>query len=377
MKTIRLSLAIFAAGLITAISAFAAPVILQNATATFSQTTSGSFAVSAAINGTSVDGQGWAIDPQTGPQTAVFETASNVGLAETNILTVTLVHAFSNWGQHIVGRFRISVTTDDRSIFADSLSVGGDVSANWAVLDPETFTSSAGATLSKLPDFSILASGLLPDTDTYTVTAKTTLTNITGMRLEALTDPSLPFNRPGRQSQGGNFVLSEFVVDIIPGNEPPGIKRPPSSQLGYWGTSVAFDVLGKGTLPLSYQWRKNGSAIAGASDATLGLTNLQLADAGSFTVVITNAYGSITSNPAILTVNPAGVSFAVYPGVTINGVVGFTYGIQATTNLSDTNAWSGVANVTLDANTRLWFDTQPASLSRRFYRVVPGPIPIP
>ncbi len=377
MKANRLSLTILTACLFATILTFAAPVPLQNATATFSQTSPGTFVVGAAINGTSTDSQGWAIDPQTGPQTAVFETAIYTGLAETNILTVKLIHGFSAWGQHIIGRFRLSVTTDDRSTFADGLPVGGDVTANWVILDPVTFTSSAGATLTKQPDLSILASGVLPETDTYTVTATTALTNITGIRLEALTDPSLPFNRPGRQSGNGNFVLSEFTVDIVPGNDPPTIQKHPQSQLGYWGGSVTFDVKAKGSQPLAYQWRRNGSPLGDASASSLVLTNLQLTDAGTFTVVITNAYGSITSNPAILTVNPAGVSFAVYPGVTITGFVGLTYGIQATTNLSDTNSWFGVANVTLDAPTRLWFDTQPATLARRFYRVVPGPISVP
>lgn len=377
MKANRLSLTILTGCLLTTISTFAAPVPLQNATATFSQTASGGFAVGTAINGSSTDNQGWAIDPQTGPQTAVFETATYTGLAETNLLTIRLVHAYAAWGQHMLGRFRLSVTTDDRSTFADGASVGGDVTANWVVLNPETFTSSAGATMTKQPDLSLLVSGLLPETDTYTVTAGTTLTNITGIRLEALTDPSLPLNRPGRQSQSGNFVLSEFLVDIVPGNDPPTIQKHPQSQLSYWGGSVTFDVKAKGTQPLAYQWRRNGSPLGDASASSLVLTNLQLTDAGSFTVVITNAYGSITSNPAILTVNPAGVSFAVYPGVTITGIVGFTYGIQATANLSDTNSWFGVANVTLDATTRLWFDTQPAVLARRFYRVVPGPISIP
>jgi hypothetical protein len=102
-----------------------------------------------------------------------------------------------------------------------------------------------------------------------------------------------------------------------------------------------------------------------------------MTNAGSFTVVVTNSYGSVTSRSAILTMNPAGVSIALYAGVSIDGVVGLTYGIQSTTDLSNTNSWRGVVNVTLPVPTLLWFDTQPATYPCRYYRVVPGPISIP
>jgi hypothetical protein len=94
--------------------------------------------------------------------------------------------------------------------------------------------------------------------------------------------------------------------------------------------------------------------------------------------VVSDSDGNtITSAPAYLTVNPAGVSIALYPGVTIDGVAGFTYGVQMTANLSNTNSWIGVANVTLTVPTQIWYDSQPASLPQRYYRVLPGPITIP
>jgi hypothetical protein len=192
---------------------------LQQATATFSQTFTGDFSVGRAINGTTADGLGWAIEPQEGHnQTAAFETTANVGFAGGSLLTFTLNHDYAVWGGHMLGRFRLSVTTDDRSTFCDGLPTGGDVTANWIVLDPLSFSATSGATMSELADHSLLVSGVLQNTDIYTITAPTTLTGITGIRLEALTDPSLPFGGPGRQPDNGNFVLSEFSVgiDVIP-----------------------------------------------------------------------------------------------------------------------------------------------------------------
>jgi hypothetical protein len=199
--------------------AHAAPVALQDATATFSQTTFGGFPVSAAIDGILGGSNGWAIDPMEGTnQTAVFQTVSNVGFAGGTMLTFTMDQLF---GSSTIGHFNLAVTTDTRSTYADGLAAGGNVTANWTILSPLSATSSNGATMTTLGDKSILVSGALPSTDIYTVAADTTLTGITGIRLVALTAPSLPSNGPGALSTNGNFVLTEFQVDAVPAVPEP------------------------------------------------------------------------------------------------------------------------------------------------------------
>jgi hypothetical protein len=79
--------------------------------------------------------------------------------------------------------------------------------------------------LTVLPDLSVLASGENPANDTYTFVAETDLTGITGLRLEALPDPSLPNNGPGRcpvapPFLGGNFTVHEFSVAAGPVDAP-------------------------------------------------------------------------------------------------------------------------------------------------------------
>ena len=201
----------------------AAPVTLTNATATFSQNAFSGFSVDKTIDGITADDLGWAIFDQTtgetDPQSAVFETTTDVGLALGTVVTFQLMQFHSNVG-HTLGRFRFSLTTDDRSLFADGLSSGGDVTANWTVLDIDSAVSTNGATLTELVDHSILASGFAAATDVYTITATTTMTAITGVRLEALADASLPGNGPGRFSANGNFVLSEFTMDATVVPEP-------------------------------------------------------------------------------------------------------------------------------------------------------------
>jgi hypothetical protein len=60
-----------------------------------------------------------------------------------------------------------------------------------------------------------------------------------------------------------------------------------------------------GTAPLSYQWTQNGNAVPSATSASLTTAALQLADSGdTFTVTVTNAYGSVTSRVATITIGP-------------------------------------------------------------------------
>lgn len=84
--------------------------------------------------------------------------------------------------------------------------------AKWTVLKPSEMSSQGGATLTLLDDGSILASGKNPDQDVYSISAEVPLERITAIRLEAIPDPSLPKNGPGRFESNGNFHLSEFQV---------------------------------------------------------------------------------------------------------------------------------------------------------------------
>jgi hypothetical protein len=172
----------------------------------------------------------------------------------------------------------------------------------------------------------------------------------------------------------------DALLDAVSVEAPLFIFAHPQSQVGYWGKSVSFSITAaNGTPPYTYQWLKNGVEIEGATGSLLELTNLQAENAGSYTVAVKDADNTtLISQAAHLTVNPAGVSIATYAGLTIDGVIGQTYGIQATTDLSNTSGWFGVANVTLAQPIQIWYDSQStAQQPKRFYRVVAGPISIP
>jgi hypothetical protein len=91
--------------------------------------------------------------------------------------------------------------------------------ASWQVLEPTGLWTSHGTRLEKQPDGSILATGAVPERETYRITARTVLENISAFRLEVLADPSLPGAGPGR-AHNGDFVLSEFQVVGVPLHKP-------------------------------------------------------------------------------------------------------------------------------------------------------------
>jgi hypothetical protein len=89
------------------------------------------------------------------------------------------------------------------------------------------------------------------------------------------------------------------------GGQPslPTITQQPTNVTVYGGTTAAFTVVAGGFAPLYYQWYFNATnALASATNASLTLTNVQMSQAGSYRVVITNSQGSVTSQGALLTV---------------------------------------------------------------------------
>jgi acid phosphatase type 7 len=88
--------------------------------------------------------------------------------------------------------------------------------------------------------------------------------------------------------------------------QAPTIFTPPQSQAVRAGGTASFSVGVSGSLPLSFQWRKDGTNLAGQVGATLVLSNAQLSDNGLYSVQVTNLYGSAVSSNALLRVGLAG-----------------------------------------------------------------------
>ena len=111
-------------------------------------------------------------------------------------------------------------------------------------------------------------------------------------------------NLYGTTPNGGQ--ANEGVIFRLSINSPLQITRQPQPQLAFLGDTVFFNVATFGSLPVSYQWRKNGKnltdagSLSGSSARTLLLTNITIADAANYSVVVSNASGSVTSASARL-----------------------------------------------------------------------------
>ncbi len=103
-----------------------------------------------------------------------------------------------------------------------------------------------------------------------------------------------------------SVVAQLSVVDPLIVSQPAGQIRNP-------GESATLEVVATGTLPLNYQWMKDGIVLAEKTTSRLVLTNLSARDAGLYRVVVSNQW-SATSAAALLTVNGATVDEAFDPG---------------------------------------------------------------
>src|SRR5437879_3808275 len=104
----------------------------------------------------------------------------------------------------------------------------------------------------------------------------------------------------------GSVTSNAATLTVSAAAAAPSITTQPASQTVTVGQTATFTVVAAGTAPLSYQWRKGGTAILGAASSSYTTPATTSADNGSqFTVVVSNVAGSATSNAATLTVNPA------------------------------------------------------------------------
>jgi hypothetical protein len=151
----------------------------------------------------------------------------------------------------------------------------------------------------------------------------------------------------------------------------PTIFAQPTNCTAIAGGSAAFSVIA-GNQPLNYQWRHNNADLDGETNATLILNNLALDQAGTYSVIVANLAGSVTSSNAVLSVYATaaatlnGCSFSCVNGVQfqVAGVPGFNYAVQESTNLFD---W-----VSLITNTSpfIFVDPNATNFPQQFYRTL-------
>lgn len=107
--------------------------------------------------------------------------------------------------------------------------------------------------------------------------------------------------------QPDEVTLLRALIDKVkaPVPAPPKIAFQPLGQTVSRGTTVTLTVSASGTAPLSFQWYRNGAPIPGATDKSIVVANITAAEAGDYSVVVSNRFGSETSQSiAVKVIDP-------------------------------------------------------------------------
>lgn len=140
-------------------------------------------------------------------------------------------------------------------------------------------------------------------------------------------------------STNGTIPVPRYTVAPL----KPTVMTHPTSQSVLPGTNLTISTLAIGDESLRYQWRLSGANLASATNATLSLTNLAAANAGSYSVVVTNAAGSATSRVAVVRVKTSDFPLLFSDDFNTNSAANW-------------NIFSGAANGVPDYNADFAFD---------------------
>jgi hypothetical protein len=153
---------------------------------------------------------------------------------------------------------------------------------------------------------------------------------------------------------------------------------PPQSQTAEAGATLRLAVNAAGNPPPVYQWQFNGTNILGCTSCDLVLTNMLFSQTGTYTVVVTNMYGAVTSAPVVLNVVTP-VERRPVPGVKLTGEAGSLLNVDYANSLSATPNWLLLDTVTLASTSQYYFDLALPLPPQRFYRAwqtgTPGVMP--
>ena len=182
------------------------------------------------------------------------------------------------------------------------------------------------------------------------------------------------------QNPPDGFGLDDVSLITV---SPPAITVQPATNLTVLaGGTAAFSASASGSAPLACQWRKNGAnlanggGISGTTTTNLTFTGVTTNSAANYTLVITNAYGAITSSVAALTVVlPPGITgVAANPDgsvtLSLTGSPDVRYVLETTTNLASSASWLPVATNVFDP-TGVWLfnDVSATNFTQNFYRL--------
>jgi len=288
----------------------------------------------------------------TGPAAQTILQGQPVTFAVTVDGTAPFTYQWNKDGSAIAGAtspaFTIAaVAASDAGSYTVTIgSAGGGATSSAAVLTvtplplaPAITTQPLSATVieGQPAGFTVAASGTAPLTYQW---------SLGGAALAGATGPTYAIAAAAAADAGsyavtvtnavGSVTSAAATLTVNPATIAPSITTQPLGASVTAGQSASFTVVAAGTVPFTYQWSLGSTAIPGATAATYGIAAAASADAGSYTVKVTNGAGSATSSAATLTVYPVLVVTAPSSqtaadgatatfSVTASGVAPYTY----------------------------------------------------
>jgi hypothetical protein len=310
------------------------------------------------------------------PASQVVKIGQTVNFAVVVSGSGTITYQWKKNGTPISGATAASYQTpavtaaDNGAVFTVVATAAGEsITSNPAVVT-ESATAVAPAitaeplsktvTVGQIAAFGVTATGTAPLTYQW---------NKDGAAISGATSASYTSPAASAADNGAQFTVS--VTDavgsvtssaaILTVNAAPSILAQPASRTVSAGQTAAFSVSATGTGTLSYQWKKGGVAISGATNPSYTTPATAASDNGAqFTVTITNSVGSVTSAAATLTVTSATVIVSQPAGQSVT--VGQTATFRVTASGSGTLTYQWKKNGTaISGATLASYTTPPAA----------------
>jgi uncharacterized repeat protein (TIGR03803 family) len=147
----------------------------------------------------------------------------------------------------------------------------------------------------------------------------------------------------------------------------PTILSAPKTQTAEAGSSAQFRVSATPT-PLNYFWFQNETnLLSSGTNSSLTLSNVQFAAAGSYTVLISNLLGTVTSTPAMLNIIVP-VEKRMAPAIRLTGAAGTIVNLDYYDAFALTPSWTQLTTITLESSPKYCFDASKPLPPHRFYR---------
>ncbi len=239
------------------------------------------------------------------------------------------------------GAYTCVVSNPAGSVTSNTAQLTLRVDAPVIIQQPQNQTVAAGSNAT----FSVIVTGTTPLSYQW---------RKGGVNISGATSPSYTIPAAVEADAGAySVVITNTAGSVTSTNATlaisavaPAITVPPQNLTVNQGASAAFSVTAAGSGPLTYQWRKNGVNIGGATNSSYVISTSAEADAGGYSVVVTNSAGSATSATATLVVNIAPVITQQPTNVTTTQGSTATFTVQARGTSPITYQWKKLTNGT-------------------------------